>query len=505
MIEYSLSSRTPIQWLACRLSLAAVAAALVDWLFFDRAGVGLSLALFLGAVGLLTILVNPIRADKQLRIAAAAALILALLAIVENVSWLSILLAIGATLMFAQVMTFGDRGVWPSQLRRACNLLFVGPFWLIGDILRARRLTRSRRKTVEPAGTLVAWIAPIGLFLVFLSLFATANPVIEDWVGLLDPRRGFELVSPIRILFWLMITCLIWPFIHLRRPRELAQRKAPASASQKDDGALLGADAVLRSLFLFNALFAVQTSLDFAYLWGGLALPHGLTYAAYAHRGAYPLVATALLAAGFVLVAMRPDGPAERSRHIKPLVLIFVAQDFMLVLSSMFRTGLYVDAYSLSELRLAALIWMGLVAVGLMLITIQIATKKTNKWLLDANALAAAATLYLCCFLNFPHLVATYNVTHCAETSGSGPTLDLDYLLSLGPQAIPAYDRYVRLYAERTGRRPPKEEKFARASARAAVTDIDWRSWTFRGWRLKRYFDTNPQGATPTSDDASDK
>lgn len=504
MIEYSLSSRTPIQWLACRLSLAAVAAALADWLFFDRAGVGLSLSLFLGAVGLLTILVNPIRANKQLRIAAAAALILALLAIMENVSWLSLLLVIGATLMFAQVMTFGG-GVWPSQLRRACNLLFVGPFWLIGDILRARTLSRSRSRTVQPAGTLVAWIAPIGLFLIFLSLFATANPVIDEWVRLFDPRRISELMSPIRILFWLLIACFIWPFIHLRHPREPVQRKAPASASQKNSGALLGADAMLRSLVLFNALFAVQTSLDVAYLWGGLALPHGLTYAAYAHRGAYPLLATALLAAGFVLVAMRPGGPADASRHIKPLVLIFVAQNFMLVLSSMFRTALYIDAYSLSELRLAAMIWMGLVAVGLMLITVQIAAKKTNKWLLDANALAAAATLYLCCFLNFPHLVATYNVMHCAETSGSGPTLDLDYLLSLGPQAIPAYDRYVRLYAERTGRRPPREEKFARAAAPAAVTDIDWRSWTFRGWRLKRYFDTNPPGATPTSDDASDK
>jgi hypothetical protein len=139
------------------------------------------------------------------------------------------------------------------------------------------------------------------------------------------------------------------------------------------------------------------------------------------------------------------------------------------------------------------------------LITFQIAARKSNKWVLDANALALAATLYLCCFLNFPHIVASYNVAHCLETSGAGPALDIDYLLSLGPQAIPAYDRFVRLHAERTGRSPPREESFARVSARAAVVDIDWRSWTFRGWRLTRYFDTNPQGAAPTSDDASGK
>lgn len=506
MIELSLSLRPPMLWLAGRLFFAAAAAALADWLFFDRFGLGLSYALFLIAIGLLAIVANPVRANMGLRIATATAFILALLAVVEDASWLSLLVATGATLLFAQVMIFGGGSVWPLQLRRASNLPFVGPFWLIGDVLRVRRLSQSRRKAVKPAGTLVAWIAPIGLFLVFLSLFAAANPVIDEWVRLLDPRRVLDLISPTRIAFWLMISCLIWPFVHLRRPRKRSQWSTPASASQKDSslGVLLGKDAVLRSLVLFNALFAVQSSLDVAYLWGGLALPDGLTYAAYAHRGAYPLLATALLAAGFVLVATRPGGPAETSRYIKPLVLVWVAQNVMLVLSSIFRTGLYVNAYSLSELRLSAMIWMGLVAVGLMLIVVQIAAQKSNKWLLEANALAAAVTLYTCCFMNFPHIVASYNVAHCTETSGAGPALDLDYLLSLGPQAMPAYDRYVRLYAERTGGRPPRNEVFARSSARAAVAaDIDWRSWTFRGWRLKRYFDTNPQDATPTSDGAS--
>ena len=62
-----------------------------------------------------------------------------------------------------------------------------------------------------------------------------------------------------------------------------------------------------RSLILFNALFALQTGLDLAYLWGGANLPDGMSHAEYAHRGAYPLIATALLAAGFVLIAMRPE------------------------------------------------------------------------------------------------------------------------------------------------------------------------------------------------------
>ena len=77
---------------------------------------------------------------------------------------------------------------------------------------------------------------------------------------------------------------------------------------------LFGKAAILRSLIVFNLMFAVQTMLDAAYLWGGVALPDGMSYASYAHRGAYPLIVTALLAAGFVLVAMRPGSATSADR-----------------------------------------------------------------------------------------------------------------------------------------------------------------------------------------------
>ena len=39
-----------------------------------------------------------------------------------------------------------------------------------------------------------------------------------------------------------------------------------------------------------------------------------MTYAAYAHRGAYPLIVTALIAAGFVLAALRPGSATSAMR-----------------------------------------------------------------------------------------------------------------------------------------------------------------------------------------------
>src|SRR6202035_4249303 len=155
----------------------------------------------------------------------------------------------------------------------------------------------------------------------------------------------------------------------------------------------------LRSLILFNALFALQSGLDLTYLWGGASLPDGLNHAEYAHRGAYLLIATALLAAGFVLIAMRPGGPSEQSGLIRPLVLAWIGQNILLVISSIFRLDLYVATFSLTYLRLAALVWMILVAVGLLLILIQIVWHKTHYWLVTANAAALAIMLYGCCLI----------------------------------------------------------------------------------------------------------
>ena len=97
---------------------------------------------------------------------------------------------------------------------------------------------------------------------------------------------------------------------------------------------------------------------------------------------------------------MRPGGPAEQSRLIRPLVLLWTGQNVLLVVSSIFRLDLYVAAYSLTYLRLAAFIWMGLVAAGLVLMLIQIKLKKSNSWLISANAISLALVLYGCCFIN---------------------------------------------------------------------------------------------------------
>ncbi|APG08243.1 hypothetical protein BKD09_07880 [Bradyrhizobium japonicum] len=237
---------------------------------------------------------------------------------------------------------------------------------------------------------------------------------------------------------------------------------------------------------VFVALFAAQSILDGIYLWGHVALPDNLTYAAYAHRGAYPLIATALLAAAFVLVAMRPGGAAEKSKVIRPLVYLWVGQNVLLVASSILRLDLYVDIYMLTYWRIAAFIWMGLVALGLVLIVTRIALNRSNQWLVGANLIALTIVLYGCSLVNFDAFIADYNVTHSREASGKGVQIDINYLLTLGPQALPAIDKAILL-------RPGAPESCLVSRRDRLVEqqrqDLAWRSWGFRSWRLQRRLD----------------
>jgi hypothetical protein len=488
----------PARPLLMPLASAAACVALADWLFYGWQ-IGISLAQFFGVLGAIAVAGNRVRATRRTQIIMTAVFVAGLLALIEDVNILSGIVGTLATALFVIVITAHDASSWQRQLFEAVTTPFRGPFQLIADLLAALRRTKTQIPDWLRVGSLVAWIIPLGAFAVFLGLFASANPLIEYRLMQIDLRALFNVLDPLRIGFWVLIVCAIWPLIarHIRKPTPEPPRIAAAVATPSDLDYLFGAQAVTRSLILFNALFALQSGLDLVYLWGGASLPGDMSHAEYAHRGAYPLIVTALLAAGFVLVAMRPGGPAEHSRLIRPLVLAWIGQNILLVVSSILRLDLYVAAYSLTYLRLAAFIWMGLVAAGLLLILIQILLTKPNSWLVTANAATLALVLYGCCFINAPWLVASYNVEHCREVGGTGPNLDLQYLASLGAQALPALEPHIKevpaLWPIAMGFRFPRvRDSYARSE--------NWRAWGFRTWRLQRYLANNPAISPNLSD-----
>jgi uncharacterized protein DUF4153 len=473
-----------------KTAIALVLAALADWLFYGH-GIGISAVVFAAALACGSLFVNVATLSRKRMAIAGVLLLAAFIPAVEEFNAMSLtfmVLALGIGLLLT---TNHERHALGERAAALCDLYLVGPFRFFRDVVGAFNLPALR-------SGIAVWFIPVCLGSIFLFLLVSANPLLEKWISMMKPDNTTSYVSTARLLFWAMALSIVWPFIHVRwrgkhgLAASATEAIAPTQEPRPDRIDFFGVTTILRSLILFNLLFAVQTVLDVVYLWGNAKLPDDISYASYAHRGAYPLILTALLAAGFVLAAMRPGGPAEKSAVIRPLVYFWVAQNVLLVASSILRLDLYVQIYLLTWWRVAAFIWMLLVAFGLLLIVARIALNRSNGWLISANLVTLTATLYVCSLVNFAALIADYNVSHSREASGKGVGIDINYLLHLGPQALPAINRAIAL----RGYDP------ALVSRRGCLVEQQrrdmnsWRNWGFRSWRLQRILDVQQSSST---------
>jgi len=483
-----------------RWKLGALAATVGagDFLLF-RHSPGLSVVLFAGIVEIATVLAAGVTRKKTIVCALVGLTTLA--PVIEDVNVLSLAFALcgaGEIALIANGRTYSS---FAERILQVLGFLAAGPFRILLDIpeVGVKALTGGTN-----GRALIGWLLPIGLGSVFLALFSAANPVIEGWLADIV-RLLLALFDIWRIAFWLALFALVWPFVLFRalkwgdgagvlpaRETVVAESGAPGDFLSM----FFGGAAISRSLAIFNTMFAIQTALDVAILWRGHSLPAGISFAGYAHRGAYPLMATAVLAGVFVILAMRPGSNASRSTVIRTLVYVWTAQNVALVISSLYRLDLYVQVYSLTYWRVAAFVWMGLVAVGLVLIIVQLSTRRSNRWLLSANAVATAIALYLSAFANFDCLIADYNLRHCGEVSSDSAALDMVYLESLGPDAIPAMDAALTIPGSpfASGRLSSVRSMMGAAQQ---SRPHDWRSWTFRNWRLSRYLEENETATKP--------
>jgi Domain of unknown function (DUF4173) len=477
-----------------RIGLVVALTAIADWLLFDQP-IGISLALFVLTVAAGIVAVHRGEIGIGTTLVCGGLLVAAVLPLAEDVNVITVLSAVFGLGGFVLAMSAALRGDLKDRLAAIGWMWLNAPFLIFPDLPLAVAWLRERGVTVGMP-FLKGWIVPIVVGAIFVALFAAANPLIADWFANLPIKELLEQIDGERLLFWVLVFSVLWGIIPacgrwFSRPTLSDPAILPSPVALPDR--LFDEIAIRRSLILFNLLFALQTAMDINYLWRGATLPDGIGYASYAHRGAYPLIVTALLAAVFVIIAMWPGSQAERSPTIRMLVFLWIGQNVLLVASSMLRLQLYVATYLLTYWRVAAFIWMLLVAAGLILVVVRIVTYRSNAWLVSANLAALALTVWICGLINFPYLVASYDVGHADRLAASGQSIDLCYIVELGPQAIPALDRYTNA----TGKPLPccvgrRRDQFAAVHLRDAA---NWRAWTFRNWRLTRYL----QGLQPRS------
>ncbi|HWI85907.1 MAG TPA: DUF4173 domain-containing protein [Sphingomonas sp.] len=407
------------------------------------------------------------RVPELMALGAAALCGMALLYDPGLLAWVMFWAALSIAALLPRTDGFDDAWRWAARL-----LLqgLSGPAAPIVDMGRLVRV-RPRGRRLDAKGLFSLLALPLIGTATFVALFANANPLLADLLA------RIELPSIGQVLEWLFVILMVWPIL---RPLSLVTR---IGARIPEPGVRLpgtSLPSVLLALAMFNAVFAIQNGLDIAFLWSGAPLPPGTSMTDYVHRGAYPLIFTALLAGFLVLTMLRPGSASAANPLARRLVALWVGQNLLLVASSALRTVDYIDQYLLTVWRIAALAWMALVATGLVLIVWRIMKGRSARWLINANALAAVVVLLPCCFVDLSAIAATWNVRHARETGGRGQALDLCYLDSLGAASL-----LPLIEIERRPLAPVLHDQlhYLRAGQYKALVEsqADWRTWTAHG------------------------
>lgn len=453
---------------------------LADKLFWQHS-TGISLAIYGVALGLFIWLTSKRRFVGREGIAGVCMLGVAILPVIEQVQTLSILfLVLGMTAFTVWTVLSNETNV-QRVLRGMARFVLIFPSFSLRDLYgTSKEFSRGQDVGRIWREQKSAWGLPVIVGLVFSGLLVAANPVMQSWVDAIFAIPWKPTTTLGRLLFWLLVSAGVWPFLAVRRLHSRLSAPVPAQVQSLFAPHFSGVNptSIANSLVVFNIIFAVQTGLDIMYLWSGLDLPEGVSHAAYAHRGAYPLVATALLAGVFAMIS-RPF--TEGNDFLRTLLILWILQNVVLVLSSLYRLDLYVTSFGLTYLRVAAGIWMALVASGLALTGWQVWHGASNGWLLRKNATLLVSVLFACCFVNFPHVIAATNLAQ-TDSGQQYQSLDMHYLCGLGPSAAGA----IQAYNIENNRALCGVSVFNQG-----LYNEGWRDWGFRSWRVRGYLAAN--------------
>ena len=304
---------------------------------------------------------------------------------------------------------------------------------------KEQNLQKSKRGLAVLRGVLIT----IPLLLLFGLLLASADKIFSDMLGSAFDWFEFDIFDnfiphtlTILLLTWLGAAALWHAMTKSEKPLVIQPDKPLFKP-------FLGMTETSIALISLNVLFALFLVVQFRYFFAGSVNVSidGFTYAEYARRGFFELVAVALIASVlyFSLASFTKRNTQTKKRAFSVMAGLLLAQVGVMLISAFQRLRLYEQAYGFTSLRLAAHVFM--VFVGLLLLAL-IIMELTNSFrrlglVLMLGFLAFALVMV---GLNEDALIAQQNL----ERAVQGEKLDAAYLVhGLTNDAVPTLFRYM--------------------------------------------------------------
>ncbi len=285
--------------------------------------------------------------------------------------------------------------------------------------------------------------APV--LLVFALLLASADKVFAGYIDSVMslfsfPRidEAFYRVGIIGVVGWTACGAIAYG---VARRFRVARESENAEDKPKRKRRMLGVIEACMTLASVDLLFGAFVLVQFAYFFGGRdALNGSLSYAEYARRGFFELVAVSVMTLGLVLAldALTVRREARHNRVFRALAVLLVALTGVLLVSASRRMLLYEEQYGFTTLRVYThvfMVWLGVLFGFFLLALFRVRMRIFSLGVLVV-CIGYAGTLNL---MNVEGYITERNIARAEE----GYPLDFAYLHGFSSDATPAV---LRLY-----------------------------------------------------------
>jgi hypothetical protein len=334
-------------------------------------------------------------------------------------------------------------GWWFAPIGYGIELVMAAWFFglqaVVPDTLRwAGRAELDTRHLGTAKSVLRGLVFALPVIIVFALLLSSADAVFGRLTGdvlhFLLPASAEGIIEQVVLTagFTVIGLTLLWTAIEPH-----TQTTMPMSDSKRGKASVLRLNIIEASMVLgsVNALFVTFVAIQARYLFGGQAniTAQGYTYAEYARRGFYELLAVSCMTiALLVVVEHLTYRKREEERLFRGLVTLMVLLTVVILVAAFRRLTLYEDAYGFTRIRVMSstfIIWLAVVLAALWAAIV----RHRPEILLAGGVIAGLGFGLSLNVMNMDAYIARHNIERYDNTG----KLDVDYLLTLSDDAIP--------------------------------------------------------------------
>lgn len=279
-------------------------------------------------------------------------------------------------------------------------------------------------------GTILA----IPVLIVFGLLFSQADLAFSQFIKrFIDIEISGRTIQYLAVLLFAFVAALSFlSYIFFPKPSQAIVSSGPSTTAGQVGKEL----EVLVFLGLISVLFLIFIGFQITYLFGGEAniVSAGFTYAEYARRGFWELLAVTLLSLVVLLASEKYAGVESRKdKRFRIPALILIAEVGIIIVSTFKWLSLYIDAYGMTILRFYVAGFIMLLVVLFILLAVKFIKTKREQFFAFGTLLSIAGFLIVVNAVNPDAYIIKANMERQSRTG----KFDVSYVQELSTDAEP--------------------------------------------------------------------